>query len=99
MLDYDPVTGISRYFHWDAVNRQFTIETVNDVEDRVEMNKAHYAGTDERARYGEGQRVASIPLPIYFDLKRQGILDDDKKFRAWLNDPANRHFRTRPGRV
>jgi hypothetical protein len=24
---------------------------------------------------------------------------DQKKFKAWLNDPENRYFRTRPGRI
>jgi hypothetical protein len=24
---------------------------------------------------------------------------DEKRFKAWMNDPENRHFRTRPGKV
>jgi hypothetical protein len=33
------------------------------------------------------------------ELKQQGIIDDPKALRRWLNDPDNRYFRTRPGRV
>jgi hypothetical protein len=36
---------------------------------------------------------------VYYDLKRRGIIDDPAAFRAWMNDPDNRVFRTRPGRV
>jgi hypothetical protein len=43
--------------------------------------------------------VASIPLPLYFDLKAKGIIDDQKKFKEWLNDSDNRHFRMRPGKI
>jgi len=43
--------------------------------------------------------VASIPLNLYYDLKRQGIVDDPARFKKWLNDSDNRFFRTRGGRV
>lgn len=43
--------------------------------------------------------VASLPLVIYNDLKRRGILDDPKAFSRWLNDPDNSVFRTGGGRV
>jgi hypothetical protein len=36
---------------------------------------------------------------IYYDLQRRGILQDEKRLKAWLNDPENRVFRTRPGKV
>jgi len=44
-------------------------------------------------------RVASIPLNVYYDLKRRGIADDPKAMKKWLNDPDNRVFRTREGTV
>jgi hypothetical protein len=36
---------------------------------------------------------------IWEDLVRKGIANDTKKLKAWLNDPDNRAFRTRLGRV
>lgn len=70
----------------------------------IEANKNSYNQIDERARWGDGQMVADIPFPIIEDLNRQGILRgfavmDQKRMKAWLNNPDNRFFRTRPGRV
>ena len=54
---------------------------------------------EARSGWGEGQRVASIPAVIWEDLIRRGIAGDKKKLKAWLNDPDNRAFRTRLGKV
>jgi hypothetical protein len=83
------------------------ITTTQDVTDIVESNKAQYAQTDEKTKWsGEvfGNKVASIPLAVFQDLNKMGIcrgfaVIDQKRFKAWLNDPANQFFRTRPGRV
>lgn len=97
-FSHDPLTGTTTTFHYDD-NGVVTIETQQDVTELVEHNKSSLASIDERARWGEMTRVASIPLPIYVELREKGILRDQKAFKAWLNDPANRFFRTRPGRV
>lgn len=99
LLDHDPVVKQKSRFYHDSEGEEFVIEDRVDVEDVVEQNKALYAQTDENARWGEFDRVASIPLVVYFDLKREGVLDDPVRLRRWLNDPENRLFRTRPGRV
>jgi hypothetical protein len=99
LLDYDAATGTKTIFHSDGEGGG-TIETQQDVTDLLEYNKARYNNVDERARYGEkAWIVASLPMHVYFDLKRKGIADDQKKFKAWLNDPENLYYRTRPGRV
>ena len=99
LFDYDAATKTTQLYHYDPDRDEFTIETRQDVSGLVEANKAEYNATDERARYGEWARVASIPLNVYYDLKKQGIFDDKAKLKAWLNSPDNRFFRTRPGRV
>jgi hypothetical protein len=43
--------------------------------------------------------VAQIPMALYYDLKSKGITEDPARMKAWLNDPENRYFRTRPGTV
>jgi len=80
------------------------ITTTQDCTDIIENNKAQYAQTDERTRYGDWDKVASIPLAVFQDLNTLGIckgfaVTDQKKFKEWLNNPENRYFRTRPGRV
>jgi len=76
----------------------------SDLTHIIESNKASYNSIDERARWGDGQLVADIPFPVIEDLNKQGILRgfvviDQKRMKAWLNNPDNRFFRTRPGRV
>ena len=80
------------------------VETKQDIQPFLEHNKASYARIDERARWGEFTQIASIPFAVIQDLNKQGILKgfhivEPKKLKAWLNDPDNRFFRTRPGRI
>lgn len=88
-----------RTFHWDAATQSFTIETVHDHEDIVEANKFLHNESTDASWKGDTHRVASIPMAIWHDLKERGVLQDQEKMRAWLNDPANRFFRTRGGQV
>ena len=97
IFDTDPMTGITRYWHVKE-NGEYVIETVQKV-DVDEANTRARNATDKRTKWGEMARVASIPLSVYYDLKRQGIVDDQKAFKKWLNDPDNRVFRTREGTV
>lgn len=100
VLDWNPEFGTKQLFHYDHATDQFHIETVYDAEDVIEFNKAldSHVGPDAKWK-GDMHRVASIPLTIYMDLVKQGITKDEKAFRRWLNDPQNRFFRTRGGRV
>jgi len=103
LLDYDPETGIQRWFHYDDTDDSFRIETKQDVSALVQDSKQLYNDHDERANWKHdspaGHRVAQLPTVIYWKLKLKGILDDKKAFARWLNDPDNRFFRTRPGRI
>ena len=99
LFDYDPTTGTTKWWHYDADRDEAKIETVFEVGDLVERNKKEYAATDERARWGEWSKVASIPMALFYRLKQQGIVDDPAAMKKWLNSPENKFFRTRPGRV
>jgi hypothetical protein len=99
LLSHDPFTGVSKIFHADD-NDTFVIETemaAPIVEEIIEANKANY--NDAVGPWHNGKVVASIPIHIFWDLKKKGIADDDAAMKRWLNDPDNRYFRTRPGRV
>lgn len=103
ILDHNPDTGITEYYHFDPDTHGFVIETRQDVTDLIELNK--YRQNADHGRYGEMNLVASYPLSILMDLVQKGHLDtnfrvlDEKKHRAWLNDPENAVWRTRFGRV
>ena len=83
------------------------IESSQDVGGIIESNKAQFNSYDERARWSDhlfGNKVASVPLVVIDDLNKKGIMRgfhvvDQARFKEWLNNPDNRAFRTRPGRV
>ena len=82
------------------------IEQKQDITHLVESNKAEYNSYDTKAKWGDtlNNKVASIPLTVFQDLEKQGItrgftVIDMPRFKQWLNDPNNRVFRTRPGRI
>lgn len=99
LFDVDPFTGARQYFYHDDVTDETIIETVQNYEPTLELNKDSYNSLDERARWGDGALVARIPLNLYYEIKAKGIVDNQREFARWLNDADNRHFRTRPGRV
>lgn len=99
IFDVNPDLGITRIWHYDAEKDEATIQTQQDVTAIIEENKDEFNQVDERARWGEWSRVASIPLSLYYQMKAEGKLDDQEYMKRWLNDSENRHFRTRPGKV
>jgi len=97
VLSHDPSTGITRFFHWDDHRDEFIIQTQQECAPIVDANRAAF--NDAPSRWGDMQRVASIPISVYFDLQKKGLTKDEKAFKRWLNDPDQRFFRTRPGVV
>ena len=98
MLGFDAETNTTEYFHHDDQGN-IGIERVQDVQDIVDVAKRRFNDQKKQTPYGEMCKVASIPLSILHKLQREGIADDDERMKAWLNDPDNRVFRTRPGTV
>ncbi len=99
LLAYDPLTGVETIFHYDDAEDTFTLEDrQTNVRQIVEQNVA-LANAARSDWKGDFHHVASLPLVVLHDLKKRGILDDAKAFRKWLNEPDNRVFRTKGGRV
>ena len=77
-------------------NGQYVVETVQETEAILNANKRALNGSEKG--WGENMnRVASIPLSVYYDLKRKGIADDPARLKKWLNDRDNSAFRTKGG--
>jgi hypothetical protein len=93
----DAATGVTTYWIYDEGTDTAVLRKQQDVTGLVEANRRAFTGAPHR--WGDGQRVASIPMTVYWELKRRGVLDDQTALRRWLNDPDNRFFRTRPGAV
>jgi hypothetical protein len=99
ILDADPVSGQYSTFEYDPAEDMYLLKNGQELTNIIEDNKVAYNG--EHARHGDGfgRKVASIPLHIYFDLRKKGIVQDPKAFKRWLNDRDNLAFRTSPGHV
>lgn len=89
---------------WLEEGGRVYLDHSQDVEDVVEANKVQYNASDGSMK-GDLKHVARIPLVVWQDMVKQGIVAhgggilDEKRFKAWLNDRNNRAFRTHPGRV
>lgn len=99
LLTHDAATQTSEFMYFEPGSDTVTIRVEQDVTRILDANKAEF--NDDHGRHGDGlgRKVASIPLGIYMDLRKRGIVQDRKAFRRWLNDPDNAAFRTSPGRV
>ena len=101
VLDYDPVTKIVQHYHHDEFTGDVGLETVQDVTAIIEYNKIIYNQFDERARWGSGPiKVATVPGIIHDKLlKLSNNGKDQKALNRWMDDPDNRVFKTRPGKL
>tara|TARA_Y100001951_G_C11263757_1_gene254169 strand:- start:703 stop:1068 length:366 start_codon:yes stop_codon:yes gene_type:complete len=114
LLSYDEATGRTEIYHYDAVEDRSIVETVQDIEPILIQNRAEYNSFDENARFGSPltqsqetfHHVGRVPNVILEQMPpemRQGIMSgkglQGKAWKRWINDPDNRMFRTRPGRV
>ena len=98
LLDFDPVTQTREYFHYDVERDAFTIERIQETDPIVEANKRDFNDASGNWR-GDMHKIASIPMDLWSKLNAEGIATDPKRLKKWLNDPDNRFFRTKPGKV
>lgn len=96
-FSFDRETKVRKTFHYHD-NGNFTIEETQDFTDIIEANKAEQNAN--LSTKGEVmRRQARIPLTLLFRLKQEGIIDDPVRLKKWLEDPVNRHFRTRTDKL
>lgn len=103
IVSVDP-TALKQTVAADDGEGGLIIRTSQDVTDIVEKNIAEYNSKSVHDKWGDMTKVASLPFTIVDKLNREGIMRgfaviDEQRFRQFLNDPDNRFFRTRPGRV
>ncbi|HJQ13085.1 MAG TPA: hypothetical protein VJ840_18780 [Gemmatimonadaceae bacterium] len=104
VFDVDPMYNILRLWHYDTDTDKVTIETRQGANDTynglLDLNASERNQTTAKTPYRDGMHhVARIPLVILEELQRKGITRDQKAMKKWLNDPDNRFFRTREGKV
>lgn len=100
---FDPLTGATETFYYDEATGESHIKRSEDIAPILETAEAHrnlFRGPGGGSWKGNFHRVASIPLSVYHEkLVKTGKIKDQNEVKRFLNDPDNRVFRTRPGRV
>jgi hypothetical protein len=102
-LDSDPVTGRVRTFH-ALPDGRFAVDSAVDVEPILEENK-DLARLQDTKWQDNDNLVARIPMPIYMALRKtwreQGLsaLDRQRAMHRFLNDPDNKLFRVKAGKL
>jgi len=99
LFDVDPVLGLTRYFHYNEETDEACLQTTQDVQPVIESATRMRNSLTSLDRWGDGRVVAQVPLSIYFSWMREGKDKDDAFLRRWLNDPDNKKFRVKEGRV
>lgn len=73
------------------------------MHDIIEYNKEYVKENPRDVHVGNTQKhmvkVGEIPLHVWMYLKEQGIAQDKKRLKQWLNDPDNCYFKTYGGRI
>jgi hypothetical protein len=98
LVSHDPEMGRSVWhLHQDGMDH-FRIDF--EVAKTLEQNKADY-NVAQTGWKGDWVKVASIPHNILHDSGFDAAINQrDKKFISrFLNDPDNRGWRTKPGKV
>lgn len=92
----------STVWHDSPSDGTFALESVQDVQDIVDLNKAQFNAIrrGEPFRSETNNHIARVGMVQYMELLRKGIIDlhgdgDYTRFDAWLKE--NSVFRTRPG--
>lgn len=97
LFSYDPVTG-RRVWHLD-MGDHIIQRTETPVDEIISQNAEDYSNSLSRS-WGDGQRVASIPLDVFYSELAEAVKQDDQRYlRRWLNDADHSKFRTFKGRV
>ena len=98
-----PEQLIARIQHEDG-DGGGVIETRQDITEIVETNRYNYNERSGQRWKHFANHVASIPTSVYYRLIREGVIDEKEdpemeRLSKWLDDPDNRVFRTRDGRL
>jgi hypothetical protein len=96
--DDDPTTGTRIYTaEVDGMIVQRTEYYAAD--DLINANKEIQKMTDNQ-RWGDGQIVASVPLPFLYSRFGDDIRDgDNTRIKRFLNDPDYKYLRTKRGNI
>jgi hypothetical protein len=98
LLDYDYQTGVSKWVRYEP-DGSTTIRTDTPVQHILDANTEDLNNSTGQ-RWGDGKRVASVPMDVYERYLMEARKQGDKAFvKRFLNDSDNAKFRTFGGRI
>jgi len=105
LISADPLTGISTYFVDDPSSSKFHIETVQDIEPVLEMNRVRMTdGSNGWTPSKDMKHVASVPMIVLqIWANEAGVAMNDPAFgevvKRKLNDADFSKMRTSEGDI
>lgn len=87
--------------HYDEMDDRLFIAQSEDIQPVLDANKRAFEVDDKRFNKPINH-VARIPMIVIDKVRNEigvDLLKDDKALKEFLNDPENKYFRTKPGRI
>ena len=93
-ISHDSLTGTSQKMHLTTDNK-LILETTYNVDDIAAAAKAERDLISKTDKVPDGMvKVASLPMVLYLDLRKRGILGDRGAITKWLATEEAAPFRT-----
>ena len=92
-------------YDYDETEDRLTLKHEQDVSDILEQNKAAANAKSSSDKWGEFERVASIPATVVMEWMNEGInvmaptAEDQRRIKQKLNSNEYAFLRTRGGRL
>lgn len=99
----DPNDPIQTNFYIDEGADKYYIEDVIDAKPIIDRNKE--LQKEDINKHRDFKYVASIPLTVFYNMQRQGIISktgkvqDKVAFARFLNDPDNKYLKVTDKRI
>ena len=89
-FSHDPDTGaVTKWWHYDDVTDEAIIEDVIDFDAYGRANAIRKGELDGTRFKHDFNWIGQIPAPVYWRLKKAGIMDDESRLKKWwLTDEA-----------
>lgn len=100
--EYAPGTFDLGYDHLTQTRQKMVItpegklafESKTNIDQIAEVNQAIRNEIVRSEKNGDMIKVASLPMTVYFDLKKRGILGDKIAMKKWLKSEEATPYRT-----
>lgn len=94
VLDYDALTGTVEKMHITS-DQKLIFEQTTDVQQLGDLNQSIRNEISKNDPTPDGMvKVASLPMMVYLDLRKRGILGDKIALKRWLQTDEARPYRT-----